>query len=52
MKNKFIVLKKGPIVGLNIKTEFPQNPDIIINNNFKKSIQLLANELIAKLRKI
>ena len=53
LKKKKIYLKhKKNIVGLDIKAEFPQNPDIIINNNFKKNIQLLANELIAKLRKI
>ena len=52
-KRKRIYIKKnGPIVGIDIKPEFPQNPNIIINNNFKKSTQQLAIELINKLKKI
>ena len=51
-KKKFTMHKMGPIVGLNIKPEFPKNPNIIINNDYKKNLQQLANELINKSKKI
>ena len=37
------------IVGKNIKPEFPKFPDIIIRNDFKKSINVLSSELIKKI---
>ena len=37
------------IVGKNIKPEFPKSPDIIIRNDFKKSINDLSSELIKKI---
>jgi len=40
------------IVGKNIKPEFPQSPHITIKNNFSKSINVLAKELIKKISKI
>ena len=52
-KNKFFY--KGNyknIVGKNIKPEFPQSPHIKIKNNFSKSINVLAKELIKKISKI
>ena len=52
-KNKFFY--KGNyknIVGKSIKPEFPQSPHIIIKNNFSKSINVLAKELIKKISKI
>jgi hypothetical protein len=36
-------------VGLDIKPEFPQSPHITIKNNFDKSINTLAKELIKKI---
>jgi len=42
----------GDIVGINIKSELPNNADIIINNNFKKSLNVLAKELTGKIKKI
>ncbi len=39
-------------MGLNIKQEFPKKPDIIINNNFDKEIEILAKMLIRKIKKI
>ena len=42
----------GDIVGINIKAELPKKSDIIINNNFKKSPDILAKELVEKIRKI
>ena len=40
------------VVGLDIKPEFPQSPHIIINNNFDRSINILAKELVKKINKI
>jgi|TARA_B100001971_G_C17734493_1_gene307621 adenylylsulfate kinase-like enzyme len=37
------------VVGLDIKPEFPQSPHITIKNNFDKSINTLAKELIKKI---
>ena len=51
-RKKIYSQKKIPIVGLSIKPEFPKNPNIIIKNNFKKSTQQLASEIISKLKKI
>ena len=42
----------GDIVGINIKPELPKKSDIIINNNFKKSTDILSKELISKIRSI
>ena len=54
LKKKKIYHKKkiGDIVGITIKPEFPKQPDIIINNNFKKSSNNLANNLVKKISKI
>tara|TARA_B100000424_G_scaffold269679_1_gene267134 strand:- start:2 stop:544 length:543 start_codon:yes stop_codon:yes gene_type:complete len=51
-KKKKIYHKKnvGSIVGIDIKPELPKRPDIIINNNFKKSSDVLAEELIKKIK--
>ena len=42
----------GDIVGINIKPELPNKADIIINNNFKKSTDVLSKELFRKIRAI
>ena len=50
-KNKFFY--KGNyknIVGKNIKAEFPKSPDIIIKNNFTKSLNKLSDELLKKIK--
>ena len=54
LKKKKIYHKKngGDIVGITIKPEFPKQPDIRINNDFKKSTADLANNLIKKISKI
>ena len=39
----------GDIVGINIKPEIPKKADIIINNDFKKSIDILSKELMNKI---
>ena len=53
IKNKYtkVYKKKTKLVGIDIKPEFPKKPDIIINNNFNKSIEKLSNELISKINK-
>jgi len=48
-KNQIYKLKKN-VVGVHIKPQFPKNPDIVIKNNFEKSIKSLSNELILKLK--
>ena len=42
----------GALVGVSIKPEFPKNPNIIINNNFKKSSDAMAKTLIKKIKDI
>jgi len=37
------------IIGKNIKAEFPKNPDIVIKNDFKKSLKTLSKELLKKI---
>ena len=50
-KKKQIYKLKNCVVGVHIKPQFPKNPDIVIKNNFEKSIKSLSNELILKLRR-
>ena len=53
LKRKFFYKGKYKnIVGKNIKAEFPRFPDVIIKNDFTKSINVLAKELIKKINKI
>ena len=42
---------KKNIVGLDIKPEFPRNPHITINNDFKKDLNYYSRELILKIHK-
>jgi len=50
LKKKYFYRKKIPnVLGQDIKAEFPEKPNIIINNNFKKSILKLSQELIKKI---
>ena len=39
---------KKNVVGINIKPKFPKNPHIIINNDFKRNLKSLENELKKK----
>ena len=48
-KKKIYLNKKNILVGINIKPEFPKKPNIIIKNEFNKSIKFLANQLLKKL---
>lgn len=50
-RTKKIYLKnKKFIVGVSIKPQFPKKPNIVINNNFKKSIKVLSESLIKKIQ--
>ena len=50
-KKKFYFNNKiKNIVSKNIKAEYPLNPNIIIENNFKESIEQLSKKVIKKLR--
>lgn len=51
-KKKRVFYKKriSNVWGLDLKPEFPKNPDITIVNNFDKSLDNLANELILKIK--
>ena len=42
---------KKNIVGLDIKPDFPKNPDIILVNDFKKNIKTYSEELVLKIKK-
>jgi len=46
---KKLYLKTKNLVGLKIKPEYPKNPHIIINNDFKKNITMLSEDLIRKI---
>lgn len=48
---KKLYLKTKNLVGLRIKPEYPKNPHIIINNDFKKNIEMLSKDLIKKINK-
>jgi adenylylsulfate kinase-like enzyme len=43
---------KFNIVGKDLKPEFPKKPNILINNNFKKNVEELADEIFEKIQKI
>lgn len=49
---KKIYLTKKNIVGLNIKPQYPKNPDILIDNTFKRNIKKLDVELRYKIKKL
>ena len=52
-KKKAIYFKnKKNIVGLDIKAEFPKKPNIIIMNDFNKSTDKLAKELLSKIKNL
>lgn len=45
-KKKFFYKKKSKnVVGLSIRPEYPTNPHIIINNDFKSNLNYLSNKL-------
>ena len=50
-KIKKLYQKKNNVYGIEIKAEFPKKPNIILNNDFTKNVDKLANELIFKIEK-
>ena len=48
-KKKLYLKKKNSIVGMQIKPQYPKKPNIIIVNNFRKSIEELSKSLIKKI---
>jgi adenylylsulfate kinase len=52
LNKKKIYKSKKNIVGINIRPQFPKNPDIIIDNTFNKSLNKLEIELRSKIDKI
>ena len=50
-KKKLYKQKKNNIVGISIKPEFPKKADIVLNNDYKKSIEILSKVLLNKIHK-
>ena len=48
-KKKIYKKTKSNIMGIHIIPDFPKKPDIIIKNDFKKSIEKLTDELFKKI---
>ena len=44
--------KKINVVGKDIKPEYPKNPDLILNNNYKKNFDFLVKKIIKNLHLI
>jgi adenylylsulfate kinase len=49
-KYKKLYYRTKNLVGLNIKAELPKKPDIIIYNNFKKSVYEISKKLLKKIQ--
>ena len=50
--SKKIYKKNKDVVGVNIKPQFPKNPDITIYNTFNRSFKSLEIELMTKIQKL
>ena len=48
-KKKLYTNTKESVVGINVKPEFPKNPDIKIKNNFKKSLKEISDIVYKKI---
>ena len=54
-KNKsksFYKSKTKNVWGIDLKPQYPKKPDIIIENNFDKSINIISKILFKKIKKI
>jgi len=40
------------VVGKDILAELPKSPDIILNNEFDKSVKMLAKQLLNKIKEV
>ena len=45
----FYRIKTNNVWGIDIKPELPKKPEIVINNNFRKTIPQLSNSLLKKI---
>ena len=52
LNKKKIYKNKKNIVGINIKPQFPKNPDITIDNTFNRSLKKLEIELLSKIKEV
>jgi len=54
LKKKKIYHKKKPgkLIGINIKPQYPKNPDIKMTNSFKSTTDQMAKKLIINIRKL
>ena len=50
-KNLYFKNKKD-LMGIDIKPEFPKNSHITINNNFRRNLEVISEELLLKLKKL
>jgi|TARA_B110000438_G_C15445945_1_gene492496 cytidine diphosphoramidate kinase len=50
-KKKEVYNLKKNVVGLHIKPDIPKKPNIIIENNFDRSLNTISKELLKKLKK-
>mgnify|MGYP006092653435 FL=1 len=46
----FYIHKTSLVYGVDVKPEYPKNPDIIINNNFKKTSKQHSSIILKKLK--
>ena len=49
-KRKIYKKVKKNIVGVHIKPEFPTRPDILIKNNFNRSLEIISDQLLKKIK--
>ena len=50
-KKKKLYFSKKKLVGRDIKAEYPKNPDILIDNNFKVSLNEISKSILLKIKK-
>mgnify|MGYP001377509120 CR=1 FL=1 len=51
-KKKIYHDNTSQIVGIDIKAEVPKKPNIVLNNNFKKNVNQLSEELLRKINNL
>ena len=49
-KKKLYTNNKESVVGINVKPEFPKNPDIKIRNNFKNDLKEISDTVYKKIK--
>jgi len=49
-KKKLYTNNKESVVGINVKPEFPKNPDIKIRNNFKNDLKEISDKVYKKIK--